>query len=25
MTKSYRSPFERAIVDLKVERTAQWL
>jgi quinol monooxygenase YgiN len=25
MSKSYRSTFEQAIVDLKVERTAQWL
>ena len=25
MTKSYRSTFEQAIVDLKVERTGQWL
>ncbi len=25
MSNSYRSPFEQAIVDLKLERTAQWL
>lgn len=25
MSKSYRSTFEQTIVDLKVERTAQWL
>ncbi len=25
MSKSYRSTFEQAILDLKVERTAQWL
>ena len=25
MSKPYRSTFEQAIIDLKVERTAQWL